>query len=704
MLFWASFLALMAAGVGFVFRVMIPDLWADSFQITTAQVGALTGAALWPIAVSMILFSLIVDKIGYRVSMFCAFALQALSVLLTISASSYDAMWWACICAGLGHGVVEAVINPLCATMYKKDKSKMLNILHASWPAGIVFGGICYILLIGTGDELVWANTSWIFYLMLLPILFYGIMFVMCRKYPVDERIENNVSYVDMLREFGGLGIFLASTFLIYEITGQLGIDFGDINKLVACLAIGAAIGLITGFLLKSGGKILFFILCIIMNPLATAELATDGWIQSLMKPIMGAENAAWAIVFSAAIMMVLRFFAGVPLKYMSPPALLLLSSVFSIVGLYALSSVPAGPMIFGAFVLYAVGQTFYWPTVLGFTSEQFPKGGAMTLNTVSAMGLLTVGIFGFPFLGAVQTHYKTDALKTTETALVQSVIDNNEYVILTELIKVMCAVARDAGAAILQVYGDEDFGVQTKSDNSPLTRADLAAHNIIVEGLQKRAPGIPVLSEESDGISFAERSSWDQYFLVDPLDGTKEFINRNGEFTVNIALIEKGVPMRGVVFVPVKDVMYTGDQHEGLATVTREGETGSIQVRKLDRASLTVVASRRHGGEALEACLSVLRENFSSIDTTNMGSSLKLCLIAEGEADLYPRLAPTSEWDTAAAQAVVEAAGGKVVDVELKELRYNTKDNILNPFFYVIGDTEFDWNGVLSQVVVLPE
>jgi 3'(2'), 5'-bisphosphate nucleotidase len=274
----------------------------------------------------------------------------------------------------------------------------------------------------------------------------------------------------------------------------------------------------------------------------------------------------------------------------------------------------------------------------------------------------------------------------------------------LTELIKVMCAVAREAGAAILQVYGDEDFGVQTKSDDSPLTRADLAAHNIIVEGLQKRAPGIPVLSEESDSISFAERSSWDQYFLVDPLDGTKEFINRNGEFTVNIALIEEGVPMRGVVFVPVKDVMYIGDQHEGIATVTRAGATGSIRVRKLDRASLTVVASRRHGGEALEACLNVLREHFVSIETTNMGSSLKLCLIAEGEADLYPRLAPTSEWDTAAAQAVVEAAGGKVVDVELKGLRYNTKDNILNPFFYVIGDTEFDWNSVLSQVVVLPE
>jgi 3'(2'), 5'-bisphosphate nucleotidase len=264
-----------------------------------------------------------------------------------------------------------------------------------------------------------------------------------------------------------------------------------------------------------------------------------------------------------------------------------------------------------------------------------------------------------------------------------------------------MSALAREAGAAILQVYGGEDFGVQIKADDSPLTRADLAANKIIVEGLQRWASGIPVLSEESEGISFVERSSWDRYFLVDPLDGTKEFINRNGEFTVNIALIQKGVPIKGVVFVPVKDVLYTGDQQEGIATVTREGQTGPIRVRKLDRASLTVVASRRHGGEALEECLGVLRENFDSIHTTNMGSSLKLCLIAEGEADLYPRLAPTSEWDTAAAQAVVEAAGGKVVDVELKDLRYNTKDNILNPFFYVVGDTEFDWDGVLSQVNV---
>ena len=423
LLFWASFLALMAAGVGFVFRVMIPTMWADSFQITLAQVGALTGAALWPIAITMIVFSLLVDKIGYKVSMLFAFILQAASVVLTIMAKDFNAMWWACFCAGLGHGVVEAVINPLCASVYREEKSKWLNILHASWPAGIVVGGIAYILLVGTADGLQWADTKWIFWFMLAPVVIYGVLFFMCKRFPVDERVEAGVSYREMLKEFGGLGIFIAATFIVYEVVGQAGIDLGA-NKLIICIAIGAGIGFVGALILKSTGKVLFFVLCLIMIPLATAELATDAWIQSLMRPIMGANLAAWAIVLSAGIMMILRFFAGVPLKFMSPPQLLLLSSVFSIIGLFALS-VTSGPMIFGAFVLYAIGQTFYWPTVLGFVSEQFPKGGAMTLNTVSAMGLLTVGIFGFPFLGAVQDHYSTSALKDKEPAIVQSVIEN---------------------------------------------------------------------------------------------------------------------------------------------------------------------------------------------------------------------------------------------------------------------------------------
>ena len=417
-LFWASFLALTAAGVGFVFRVMIPTMWADHFQITLADVGVLTGAALWPIAVTMILFSLLVDKIGYKVSMFFAFALQALSVVLTVTAPDKNVLWWACFSAGLGHGVVEAVINPLCASIYRHDKSKMLNILHASWPAGIVLGGIFYLMLIDPAAANTWANTKWVFWFMLVPVIAYGVMFLMCHKFPVDERVEADVSMMEMLKEFGGLGIFLASTFLIYELSNQIGsldsivkgIDWGDNTRLYLCLIVGTLCGFLGGMVVGSPGKILFFILCLIMIPLATAELATDAWIQTLLKPILGDTKAAWAIVLSAGIMMTLRFFAGVPLKVMSPPMLLLISSLFSIAGLWALSSV-AGMLIWVAFVLYAIGQTFYWPTMLGLVSEQFPKGGAMTLNTVSAMGLLTVGIFGFPFLGAVQDNYKTEAV-----------------------------------------------------------------------------------------------------------------------------------------------------------------------------------------------------------------------------------------------------------------------------------------------------
>lgn len=442
-LFWASFLALAAAGVGFVFRVMIPQMWAETFQVTLLEVGTLTGAALWPIAVTMVLFSLLVDKIGYKVSMFFAFALQSASVVLTIMATDFETMWWACFCAGLGHGVVEACINPLCASIYRNEKSKMLTILHASWPAGIVVGGIFYLMLIdieiGPDKKAIlpeWESVKWVFWFMLLPVIAYGVLFLMCFRFPVDERVEANVPMREMLREFGGLGAFLASTFLIYELTNQLGsygvndfitwLDWGDNTRLYLCLGIGTLIGTMCGFLVGSPGKLLFFFLCVIMVPLAAAELATDNWIQTLMRPILGLEFASWAIVFSAGIMMILRFFAGVPLKYMSPPTLLCVSSVFSIAGLYALSSV-TGAWIFAAFVFYAIGQTFYWPTMLGLVSEQFPKGGAMTLNTVSAIGLLTVGIFGAPFLGAVQDHYNTQTIIAKETTLFEDVRDNNK-------------------------------------------------------------------------------------------------------------------------------------------------------------------------------------------------------------------------------------------------------------------------------------
>jgi 3'(2'), 5'-bisphosphate nucleotidase len=272
----------------------------------------------------------------------------------------------------------------------------------------------------------------------------------------------------------------------------------------------------------------------------------------------------------------------------------------------------------------------------------------------------------------------------------------------LQSLADQVTALCGEAGESILKVYNRaQGFDVDTKADDSPLTEADLAAHRILEAGLIGLLEGVPVLSEESPMPEFSVRKAWNRYWLVDPLDGTKEFINRNGEFTVNVALIEAGVPILGVVYVPVSKVTYVGIR--GLGASKREGESSRpIRVRTIAERQSTgqpveLVASRRHGAEAVERLLDRVGKALGPVETKNMGSSLKLCLVAEGEADLYPRLAPTAEWDTAAAQAVVEAAGGLVVDDRFKVLRYNSKADILNPYFYVIGDRSYDWQALLS-------
>lgn len=248
--------------------------------------------------------------------------------------------------------------------------------------------------------------------------------------------------------------------------------------------------------------------------------------------------------------------------------------------------------------------------------------------------------------------------------------------------IQAIVKIAKDAGVKILQVYARDDFGTRLKSDDSPLTEADLAAHHVIVDGLTALDDSIPVLSEESANIPWQERRQWQRYWLVDPLDGTKEFIKRNGEFTVNIALIENNQPVLGVVYAPVLDVTYYGDKNGAYKLTGAEASEKQLNVMPHHDGEIwKVVGSRSHAGDSLVAFLHDLGEH----EMVSMGSSLKLCLVAEGIAHIYPRLGPTSEWDTAAAHAVVNAAGGEVVVADSNEaLAYNTKDSLLNPFFIV--------------------
>ena len=263
----------------------------------------------------------------------------------------------------------------------------------------------------------------------------------------------------------------------------------------------------------------------------------------------------------------------------------------------------------------------------------------------------------------------------------------------MKSLIDPVVALAEKAGLAILEVYSS-DFDVQSKDDNSPLTQADLAAHYCIVAGLEALIPGLPIISEESGLADFEERKTWDRYWLIDPLDGTREFVNRNGEFTVNIALIDNERPVFGVVHVPVQGKTFLGCEGYGAERRDADGNAHSIRVSAQSASPVRVVGSRSHRGASLDAYL----ENLGACDMIPMGSSLKFCTVAEGAADLYPRLGLTSEWDTAAAQAVVEQAGGSVVTIDGKPLKYNTKSDILNPWFFVIGAADRDWLALLPD------
>ncbi|MCK8516229.1 3'(2'),5'-bisphosphate nucleotidase CysQ [Methylonatrum kenyense] len=243
-------------------------------------------------------------------------------------------------------------------------------------------------------------------------------------------------------------------------------------------------------------------------------------------------------------------------------------------------------------------------------------------------------------------------------------------------------ALAREAGDAILAVYNGSDFDVEAKADESPLTAADRASHRVIEAGIRRLTPEIPLLSEEGRDIPYAERRAWDRFWLVDPLDGTKEFIKRNGEFTVNIALIEKGRPVWGVIVAPALDAIYVGMVGDRAWVQHAGGSRKALQVRApAPGEGHAVVKSRSHPSGELAAFLDTIQV----ADSVPVGSSLKFCAVAEGRATLYPRFGPTMEWDTGAGQAIVEAAGGKVVlaDGSREPLRYN-KESLLNPYFLV--------------------
>ena len=438
-LFWGCFIALITTSYAFISRMILcgGDFISD-FGLDKVAVGELQGAGIWPFGVSIIIFSLFIDKIGYKTAMVFSFisylAYTALAImaygaiqgvegdaLVAAQAKGYKLLTWGSIILGLGNGAVEAYINPVVATIFRKDKVKWLNILHAGWPAGLVLGGLCTIALASNAD---WRITLG---LILVPAIIFFFMLIGA-KFPKSEREQAGVGYVDMLKELGVFGAFVGFGLVVAEL-GRVFAWPQTLSWALTLLIVGA-FAVIT----KSFGRIILAILIIIMMPLATAEIGTDGWISSLMEGPMKAagHHPAWVLVYTSAIMMVLRFFAGSIVHRISPLGLLAGCSLLAIIGLTWLSKTNGAGMlvIFTAATLYAVGKTFFWPTMLGVTSEQCPKGGALTLNAMGGIGMLAVGILGFPFIGFLQESSATAKLQSSNPAMYETVTVQKNYLL----------------------------------------------------------------------------------------------------------------------------------------------------------------------------------------------------------------------------------------------------------------------------------
>jgi MFS family permease len=390
-LFLACFVALVTTSFGFIVRALTLPQWGDEFNLTNTQIGEIAGVGLWPFAISIVLFSLVIDKVGYKNSMIFAFVCHIASVVLTFFADGYTTLYIATFIMALGNGTVEAVINPAVASMFPKEKTKWLNILHAGWPAGLVLGGILALIM---GPEMDWRFKM---FLVLLPTVAYGLM-MFPLKFAANERVKAGVSYLEMLKEVGIGGAVIIVALIVF----QLGVVFEW--SITTNVIITFAIVSLFGFYVRSIGQPLFILMLLIMIPLATTELGTDSWITDLMAPEMATIGlqAGWILVYTSAIMALLRLFAGKIVHRISPLGLLAVCSGVAAVGLFLLSG-STGIMILVAATVFAFGKTFFWPTMLGVVSERFPKGGALTLNITGGVGMIGAGVIGAVILGFVQ-------------------------------------------------------------------------------------------------------------------------------------------------------------------------------------------------------------------------------------------------------------------------------------------------------------
>ena len=417
-LYVGCIIALVAMAFGFVVRGFVLTDWGVQFDLSETQKGSIQGAGLFPQALSIIFFSLIIDKVGYGRIMVVAWSLHVISAVITITAHSYAALYWGTFIFALACGAVESAVNPITATLYSKSKTHHLNLLHSGWPGGMMLGGV---LALSMGN----VDWRWKIGLFLIPTTVYGLM-MLGQKFPVQERVAAGISYTDMLKEFGWAGCYIVFVFIAYaieEICGVLGFHFLPVqHSMLAALLYALVPTFLFAVKVRSFGRPMFVFLLFTMILLATTELGTDSWISDLMTPVLkntGPNAGKWVLVYTSAIMFVLRFFAGPIAHRLSPLGLLATGAAIACLGLNWLSAAGAAAgMVFLAATCYGIGKPFFWPTTLGVVSEQFPKGGALTLNAIAGVGMISAGVLGIPFLGALQDHSLDHRLEAQNPAI----------------------------------------------------------------------------------------------------------------------------------------------------------------------------------------------------------------------------------------------------------------------------------------------
>ena len=389
--FAVCFAALVATSFCFILRAVSIGAWGKEFDLSQTQMGELAGVGLWPFAISIVLLSLIIDKIGFKATLWFAAACHVIGLVLILQANGYWSLYWGTFVLSLGNGAVEAGINPLIAREFRHDKTTWLNRLHAGWPAGFVLGGLLAMMFP--------ADMGWRYQmgLILIPVVTYIVMLVP-RSFPPSERVAAGVSYREMLAEAGAISALVVAFMMISELarvfTWGEGVKWG----LIAVMTVGY------GLWSRSLGRPLFIVMILVMIPLAITELGTDSWITELLTPAMTdlGLNAGWVLVYAMAIVLVLRLFAGPLVHKLSPLGLLALSAAIAAVGLWLLSDATTAVAIVIAATVYSFGKAFFWPTSLGVVAEQSPKGGAITMNVVAGIGMLAAGVIGGPLIGQV--------------------------------------------------------------------------------------------------------------------------------------------------------------------------------------------------------------------------------------------------------------------------------------------------------------